>query len=520
MKNIFSFLLFILLLLVSFSLPAQLGEFIFSDNPSGPSLHIVSGSYLVLNELDTELGNPIVGGGTVKLTGARTIFYDSNNQLIPRLEIAQEPGHNVLVVDTSGVAEALIFSSPDAHLELQVTAFIVGQNATIQGYGPNNFVLTNSNASKGLIKQGVSLSPFEFPVGFDEQQYNPVVLQAEEGSLDLQVRALEHVLTNGGSGLPLGTEVVDASWEITAIFEPTPFFSILQAEWRGGDELPGFNRSICGLAYYDPASGWDLTATSFAPAFGNDPYARERTGLTDGGFFAVGGRALAPETSAEVDVLLGGSYTSGGLMSDVLRENALLPLSEPYSALGFSYAGFGAGASVDPVVFEVAGSDAIVDWLFVEIRDPADPATVVTSQPALLQRDGDIVDLDGVGPLRLAGLADGDYHIAVHHRNHLAIRTAAPLTFSSDGVEYSFLVDPEQALGGENAVLDLNDGFYGLVPGDVDQNGQVQNTDVTTLSQSFGSPGYLSADTDMNGQVQNIDLQLRLTPSLGRGRQF
>ncbi|MEO0731277.1 MAG: hypothetical protein AAFZ52_00465, partial [Bacteroidota bacterium] len=427
MKTPFFFLLFLLLLLVSLSLPAQLSDFIVADAPSSPSLHIATGSYLVLHELNTELNQPVFGGGTVKLSGARVIFYDSNDRLIPRLEISLDSGHNVLVTDTSGVSEALIFSSPHAHLELQGSPFVIGLNATIQGYGPDNFVLTNTNNSRGLIKQGVGMMPFEFPVGFDEQQYNPVVLQAEEGALDMQVRALEHVLINGGSGPPLATEVVDASWEIKPVFEPNPFFSILQAEWRGGDELPGFDRNRCGVARFVPSSGWDLMVANVAPAFGNDPFGRERVALNQGGFFAVGGKILAPETSAEVDILMGGNYVGGGLMTDALRENNLLPTTEPYTGLGFSQAGFGGGETVNPMVFSVAGPDAIVDWLLIEIRDGADPSVLVGTQAAFLQRDGDIVDLDGVSDLRLRGIPEGSYFFQVQHRNHVTARSATPL---------------------------------------------------------------------------------------------
>ena len=77
----------------------------------------------------------------------------------------------------------------------------------------------------------------------------------------------------------------------------------------------------------------------------------------------------------------------------------------------------------------VSGNDAIVDWVLVEIRDALVPANILTSRAALLQRDGDIVDLDGTSLVRV-GVPAGNYHIAVRHRNHLGCMTASPVVVS------------------------------------------------------------------------------------------
>ncbi|MFT5998430.1 MAG: hypothetical protein ACI81P_000883 [Neolewinella sp.] len=235
--------------------------------------------------------------------------------------------------------------------------------------------------------------------------------------------------------------------------------------------------------------GRDLTVADVFPASGADPYTRERNNVTKVGYFAVGGEALAREGQAEVDVFLGGGYEGSGLMTDALRANGLLPTLEPFTGLGFVQKGFGGGETVTPGVFSSTGQNAIVDT-------------------------------DGVSPLPLAGLPPTSYYISVQHRNHLGVITATPLDFSTGSLEFSFLVDPDQAFGSSNGVADLGDGFYGLISGDFDRNGQVQNTDASNLTQTLGNPGYQQGDLDLNGQVQNIDVQLKLSPNLGRGRQF
>lgn len=121
--------------------------------------------------------------------------------------------------------------------------------------------------------------------------------------------------------------------------------------------------------------------------------------------------------------------TSNGLMDDDLRVLGYLPTNEPYSSI-FSHVGEGGSESINPTVLDVTGNNAIVDWVFVEARAKNDNTLVVNTRSALLQRDGDIVDLDGTSPLAMAIPGD-DYFIAVRHRNHNAVMTSGTVTLSA-----------------------------------------------------------------------------------------
>ena len=84
--------------------------------------------------------------------------------------------------------------------------------------------------------------------------------------------------------------------------------------------------------------------------------------------------------------------TSPGLMNDMLREDGFLPTTSPYAD----------ALPVDPNVFNTGGlsgtglaEDDIVDWVWVELRDAGDNTNIIVGQSALLQRDGDVVALDG-----------------------------------------------------------------------------------------------------------------------------
>ena len=124
-------------------------------------------------------------------------------------------------------------------------------------------------------------------------------------------------------------------------------------------------------------------------------------------------------------VLLDGPYVPAEeRMHDSLRVSGLIPTIDPYPGLGYVYE-VAPTTTMTPSLLNTQGDNAIVDWVVVELRDRTSPYDIVLNEPALLQRDGDIVGVDGSWPLSLhvdAGL----YFIAVHHRNHFGTMTAAP----------------------------------------------------------------------------------------------
>ncbi|NUQ14796.1 MAG: PKD domain-containing protein [Flavobacteriales bacterium] len=132
-----------------------------------------------------------------------------------------------------------------------------------------------------------------------------------------------------------------------------------------------------------------------------------------------------------VKLMLEGPYDANtGRMRDLLRTNGLIPAAEPYTALGFTQAADGGGEVLQPGITGITGDDAVVDWVLVELRDAVNPATIVATRSALVQRDGDVVAEDGASPVALLAVP-GNYHLAVRHRNHLGVMSAAPLTLSN-----------------------------------------------------------------------------------------
>ena len=81
----------------------------------------------------------------------------------------------------------------------------------------------------------------------------------------------------------------------------------------------------------------------------------------------------------------------------------------------------------DPAtIFATSGEDAVTDWVSVELRDKADNTSILAQRAGLVQRDGDVIDLNGELGLRFKGIDVDDYYVVVRHRNHLGAMTSTP----------------------------------------------------------------------------------------------
>jgi hypothetical protein len=223
-------------------------------------------------------------------------------------------------------------------------------------------------------------------------------------------------------------------------------------------------------------------------------------------------------------------------MDDKLRTKldadgrSYIPLTEPYTNLQlpngtkpFTHLGSG-GETIQQSVLDVTGPNAIVDWVFLELRSKLNPANELLTRAALLQRDGDIVDLDGVSPVVFKAKID-DYYIALRHRNHLGVMTASARTITRSKVDALFIdftspntptyVNPAtptalpqktmgnyRALWAGNAYMDNKTMFQGA---NSDRNAIFSkvffDSNNTNGNFNFIVHGYYPEDTNMDGRV-------------------
>lgn len=220
-----------------------------------------------------------------------------------------------------------------------------------------------------------------------------------------------------------------------------------------------------------------------------------------------GGCGSPTNGSVGARVFLGGALnTSTGLMRTDLRDQDLLPASEPYTAMGFSLDN--PGVTIAPGLLTATGENAIVDWVILELRSNDGGFPLVERRAALLRANGEVVSNTGMQQVPFVASAQGK-HLVVRHRNHLAIMTAAALL--ENGLTLD-LTTPGVALYGQQAAR-MQGSVRTLWPGDVNGDGTVRFTGLDNdrdlvLSILGGAVptatvnGYFSDDANLDGIVK------------------
>ena len=225
----------------------------------------------------------------------------------------------------------------------------------------------------------------------------------------------------------------------------------------------------------------------------------------------------------DIKVYLKGALVGNGLntpllMRDDLRSGGYLPVAEPYSAFP-RYQHVGADGGNETIssnaVLAVTGANAIVDWVFIELRNAANPAEVLATRSALLQRDGNVVDVDGVSFLSFPSMPAGNYYVAVRHRNHLSVMSNSTHSLGNSPVSLDF-TDPKFKTWGASAQQEFMDKMA-MRAGDFNQDGRIiymgPNNDIFQLFSSVLSApenvnfspnyilyGYHNCDYNMDGR--------------------
>lgn len=201
---------------------------------------------------------------------------------------------------------------------------------------------------------------------------------------------------------------------------------------------------------------------------------------------------------------------TAGLMNDNLRQNTLIPTTSPYADL----------ATCNASVFSVTGANAIVDWVWVELRAANDNTKLINGKSALLQRDGDVVGLDGTTSLVMTA-APTSYFVVVNHRNHLGAMSAATIALNETTTSIVDFTNSGFATYGTLAQSVLGSGNTALWAGDVNGNNQVRylgpsNDSATLKTIVLNAPGngsgsnyfpyaaYNLGDINLNGVVRYL----------------
>lgn len=484
---------------------------------SGAIVHLSNSPTVTLDRtnLDNQ-GTLTATTGTIRFTGSGSQTMRSGGATIGTLVLDKSAG-SVSLTDDAQVSSALTFST-GGHLDMEAYDLTLGSAATCSGYSAAKHVVTGAGK---MTKTALGTTGFTFPVGAAINTYNPLTIIQNGTSDNISVRCLTSPLANGSTGTALTADAVNAAWEVT---EDTDGGSSLSAtaQWAGTDELGSFERTDCGIARFNTGTDWDLPPADMGASTGSDPYLRTRSALTPG-MWAVMDEAFMNRILVSARIMLQGPYsTTNHNMNDNLRSLAAFPTTTPggYGASKFSHSGWqpSGGYSISSSILSVTGDDAIVDWVFLWLKDPSSTSTNLQTRVALLQKDGDVVELNGVDPVKMPGNATRNYILGIGHRNHLSVRTpnGSGINFSENiTTSYDFTTANSQAYGSNPMKLvDASPtAVYALWGGNANGNTTVRVTgpasinDYSAILTALGTSTILSntyneADVNLDGTVR------------------
>jgi len=306
------------------------------------------------------------------------------------------------------------------------------------------------------------------------------------------------------------------------------FADPLQVKWNATDDSFGgtpVTISVStdgGATYSDVASGLpntdsayvtvpqEITDLAMVKVFVQDEFGLTAFDESDAVFTLHG-------VYVDLKVFLQGPFAGTGMLT-FLNMQGFLPTSQPYGAAPWNYGGT---ETANPIP-----SSDVVDWVLIEIREAPDDssateATILAQRAGLILNNGTVTDVDGTGNLQFGIEVNDNLFAVVHHRNHLAIMLAYPLTETAGVYSYDYTTAADKVYGGANAHSQLVSGIWGLTGGDGNANGQIDNIDKDDIwLPDLYSSGYYPGDLDMNGTVLDNDKQTLWEPNSGKSRKL
>ena len=207
-----------------------------------------------------------------------------------------------------------------------------------------------------------------------------------------------------------------------------------------------------------------------------------------------------------INAFLEGPY-NGATLNTYLNEQDVLPLTQPYSAEPWFYAGT---ESVDAIPNEF-----VVDWVLLEIRESTGDASTATADSIVARKagfllaDGSIVDIDGESEILIPTAFTDNVYVVVYHRNHIRIMSADALAVVNGVYVYDFTDAATKAYDSQQK--EIGSGVFGMYASDIDSDGEVFAGDLALFLNAYPTfGGYNNSDLDLDGEVFAGDLTFLL----------
>ncbi len=198
-------------------------------------------------------------------------------------------------------------------------------------------------------------------------------------------------------------------------------------------------------------------------------------------------------------VLLEGAYQGGGVMSNALAANNLLPSAQPFNRTPWNYTGSETATTIPSTA---------TDWVMVEIRDANDPTAIIDQKACFVDNNGYLMALNGSTGITLNISTGVPYTLVIRSRNHLAIASGSSLTFPQTS-PYDFTQSSSSILGGSTQVISTSDGRYAMIAGDTNSDGVISVADLNVyLTEPDTINSYVDSDCNFDQSVTVADYNL------------
>lgn len=360
---------------------------------------------------DVTSNTDILGTGKIILKGTVNQNINMAGFAIPNLEVDNTA--NVTLTGNAKIGTSLLFTN--GKIIAGANNLTLSDIATTSGQGTGKFVETNGTGQLiKLLTANITLS--ELPLGAGIT-YRPAFVTASGtyASANVGVKVLNIADPNRP---PMIADYVLTHWPVTK----TGVTGTVTVTGQYADaDISGTEANLKG--YYFNGTDWSSASEAHDISLNR---VSAPISATSGDIFAMDKFVLT-----KAKAFLQGAYNSStGVMSDALRTPTnLIPLSDPYRTAPynttFTHVANAITETASASVFadQSLTDNNIVDWVFLELRNNgANPGSnILQTRSALVKRDGNIVDVDGVSAVTFNNTADGNYTIAIRHRNHLGI---------------------------------------------------------------------------------------------------
>ncbi|MBK9225474.1 MAG: FG-GAP repeat protein [Ignavibacteria bacterium] len=155
--------------------------------------------------------------------------------------------------------------------------------------------------------------------------------------------------------------------------------------------------------------------------------------------------------------------------------------------------------------FYNAGSNSQVsDTILAELRNSASPFAVADQTSA-------VVSANGTVQLKFGNAENGSYYIAVKHRSSIETWSAGTIALSrTTPANYNISTSSSQAFGSNMIQVDTSPIRFAIYGGDVNQDGTVDATDVSTIDNDASNfiSGYVVTDLTGDEFVDGTDFAI------------